>query len=192
MYLALTCSNIDKVDNNLQDVIPRRLSKSGQKPSILTAGTDEQRERWWYPVTPGRMSNEQKKKVMASVVQQMVKATFSTHLYEWEGQTFLQVFGGPIGLRATGPVARILMDHWAEKMEELAERCNTLAVINPVRYQRLDIYLIKKYVDDCLVALDTMAPGVRWSQVEQAMVWSMEDEGADISESRGKNVSTMT
>ena len=77
-------------------------------------------------------------------------------------------------------------------MEELADRCNTLALINPVRYQRLDIYLIKKYVDDCLVALDTMAPGVRWSQVEQAMVWSEEDERADKSESRGNKVSTMT
>ena len=37
-----------------------------------------------------------------------------------------------------------------------------------------------------------MAPGVRWSQVEQAMVWSEEDERADKSESRGNKVSTMT
>ena len=179
VYLALTCTNRDKVDNNLQDVIPRRLRKHGSSPTVLTAEVDEKRERWWYPVTPGKLSLEQKRKVMASVVQQMVKITFATHFYEWEGQIYQQVRGGPIGLRATGPVSRILMDYWAEQVRSQVERCNTLADINPVRYQKVNLHFLKKYVDDCLVALDTMAPGVRWCQAEKAMVWSKECEDAD-------------
>ena len=82
VYLALTCSNKDKVDNRLQDVMPRKINKQGNKATILTASTDEKRERWWYPVTPGKLSETQKKKVMASVIEQMEKITFSTHLYE--------------------------------------------------------------------------------------------------------------
>ena len=54
VYLALTCTNRDKVDNNLQDVIPRRLRKQGSRPTVLTAEVDEKREHWWYPVTPGK------------------------------------------------------------------------------------------------------------------------------------------
>ena len=73
----------------------------------------------------------------------------------------------------------------------MVERCNDLAVLNPIRYQRVDLFMLKKYVDDCLVALDTLKPGVRWNQGEGAMVWSKEQEDQDLTEGGGNTVSTM-
>ena len=47
IYLALTLSNREIVDQKLQRLIPRRNSKSGKgKPTILTAYVDEKVERW--------------------------------------------------------------------------------------------------------------------------------------------------
>ena len=48
-YLALTMSNCEKVNARIQGLIPRKISKSGRKPSILSVVTDEVRERWWFP-----------------------------------------------------------------------------------------------------------------------------------------------
>ena len=191
MYLALTCSNKNKVDNELQGILPRRLGKRGSKPSILTADVDEKLERWWYPVTPGKLTEIQKRQVMASVIQQMVKVTFSTHFYEWEGQIFKQISGGPIGLRATGPVSRILMDYWVSEIRKLEDRSGTLAIINPVKYEKVKFHLLKKYVDDCIVAMDTLRAGTRWSKVEKAMVWSQETQDLDTHQGKVRQVNSM-
>ena len=127
VYLALTCTNKDKVDNKLQGIIPRRKSNKNDPPTVLTSHTDEIVERWWYPTPPEKLTKEQKKLVMACVVEQMVRVVFNTHYYEWEGQFYKQIFGGPIGLRATGPVARILMDWWAEQIRDMEIKSQIMA-----------------------------------------------------------------
>ena len=91
----------------------------------------------------------------------MVRLVFSTHFYEWEGRFYQQLNGGPIGLRATGPVARIMMDWWARKIREIEEKSQLLAQINPVMFEPLQIHMLRKYVDDCLVVMEQMKLGVR-------------------------------
>ena len=56
VYLALTQTPTEKVDLRLQGVIPRRLAKTGSRPTIKTVEKDEQVERWWYPVPPNQLS----------------------------------------------------------------------------------------------------------------------------------------
>ena len=48
---------------------------------------------------------------------------------------FRQVSGGPIGLRATGVVARIVMDRWERNLT------------TSLRLAKLEVYLLGKYVD---------------------------------------------
>ena len=86
---------------------------------------------------------------------------------------------GPIGLRASGPIGRILMDFWASKILEQAEKCCHQNELNPVRYEKVHVHLLHKYVDDCFVALRPMRLGTRWSSKEQLMIWSEEDEKLD-------------
>ena len=52
----------------------------------------------------------------------------------------------------------------------------TLAALNPVRFQTLDLELLAKYLDDCLVCVGELKPGVRWCQAEEALIWSPELE----------------
>ena len=105
-------SPLDIVENKVAGILPRQLKKQGGPPSILTVESDQSRERWWYPVPPDSLSHEQKQLLLGLVMEQLVRLIFSTHFYEWEGRLYKQVSGGPIGLRATGMVARINMDFW--------------------------------------------------------------------------------
>ena len=92
--------------------------------------------------------------------------------------------GGPIGLRATGLVARVLMDYWAAKLKEMAERTQTLHALNPVKFEPLTIHLIRKYVDDILLAMGLLRRGTRWSPKEGALVWDHRWEEEDKGESQ--------
>ena len=56
------------------------------------------------------MTQVNKKVILAHVIEQMMVEVIRTHVYEWEGEIFLQMAGGPIGLRSSGPVARVLME----------------------------------------------------------------------------------
>jgi hypothetical protein len=42
------------------------------------------------------------------------KAVMNTQQYSFNGQTFLQKAGGPIGLRATCAIARVVMKVWIQ------------------------------------------------------------------------------
>merc|ERR1711954_121906 len=127
VYLGLTMTPIDKVENRVTGILPRQLNRSGGPPSIKTVEVDQQKERWWYPVSPGDLTSEQKQLLLGCVIEQFARLVFSTHFYEWEGQLFRQVAGGPIGLRATGVVAKIIMDHWAEMVMQQTEQCMTMS-----------------------------------------------------------------
>ena len=191
IYLALTATPVERVDLGLQGVIPKKISKFGRKPTVRTADADEKRERWSYPVDPEKLSLIQKKKIQAGVVQQMIKLVFSTHFYEWEGVFYQQVTGGPIGLRATGYVARVVMDFWAQKIGEMEDMCQTLWTLNPVMFENVQIHLLCKYVDDCFMAVDTFRLGIRWNSQQKAMVWSLESEEEDRSSGEDPEVITM-
>ena len=81
-----------------------------------------------------------------------IRTTFGNHIYLYRNTLYRQMRGGPIGLRLTGVVARIVMDHWAKLfLSTLA--CNGIKV-----------YLFKKYVDDVNLALSLARPGLRWER----------------------------
>ena len=73
----------------------------------------------------------------------MVKVVFNTHYYEWEGVIYKQTEGGTIGVRATGPIARILMDYWAEEIRKMTDRTQTLHAINPVMFEDMRLHMPK-------------------------------------------------
>ena len=114
-------------------------------------------------------------------------------MYEWEGTLYLQLAGGPIGLRSSGPVARILMDFWVNELLAIAERSVTLNTENPIAYGKLEIHLITKYVDDIFTALERLRPGMRWNQAERALKWDPQSQERDANETPEQaEIRTMT
>ena len=118
----------------------------------------------------------------------MTKLVFSTHIYEWEGQLFLQIVGGPTGLRSVGPISRSLMDEWIEMVLEISEKSRILHTLNPVMFSKMDIQMIEKYVDDCFTCLTKLSPGTRWCKVSKILIWSREASEAD----KGKSMEQIT
>ena len=96
-------------------------------------------------------------------MEQFVRIIFNTHFYEWEGQLYRQVSGGPIGLRATGMVAREIMDYWVDQIYNMAKQCVRLSQEDPTKYVPLEIHALWMYVDDCVSIISKMKLGTRWS-----------------------------
>ena len=53
--------------------------------------------------------------IVAMAVQIGIIAVMNTHQYSFNGKTFLQKAGGPIGLRATCAILRVVMNTWDTK-----------------------------------------------------------------------------
>ena len=92
----------------------------------------------------------------------MVKLVFDTLFYEWDGSVYRQKSGGPIGLRSTGVVCRVVMDFWRTELTTAISKMDSLKIINTVSYETITIRLLRKYVDDIPVALEGVRPGVRY------------------------------
>ena len=73
------------------------------------------------------------------------------------------------------------MDWWVERIRELETKSQIMAGLNPIGYEPLKIYMLKKYVDDCLVILETMKLGVRWDSELKLFRWTQESEEEDKS-----------
>ena len=66
--------------------------------------------------------------VVATVVKIACEHLFKNHLYEFGGKIFRQKMGGPIGLRATCAIARLVMciwdKLWTEKIAKMGITTN--------------------------------------------------------------------
>ena len=69
---------------------------------------------WQYT---GEITPEGKRTILGKVLEIVVCTTFSNHIYLFHNSLFLQRKGGPIGLRLTGVVARIVIDTWAKQFQ---------------------------------------------------------------------------
>ena len=72
VYLKLTMSPLDKVENKVTGILPRELKKQGAPPSMLIVEVDQTKERWWYPVSPDSLNQDQKKQLLGLVMEQFV------------------------------------------------------------------------------------------------------------------------
>ena len=88
--------------------------------------------------------------MIGKVVEVAIKTTFGNHIYLFHNKLFKQLKGGPIGLRLTGVVARIVMDQWARRFREVLEN------------NQVTVHLFRKYVDDVNLAISRIATGMKW------------------------------
>ena len=65
-------------------------------------------------------------------------------------------------------MSRVVIDAWVEEIQALEEKTKTLHKINPVEFEPLETYLLSKYVDDVITALEQMKQGVEWNKNSNA------------------------
>ena len=112
----------------------------------------------------------QKKRMIASMLQVLVKTLMKNHHYQFDGKLYLQQTGGPIGLKLSGVLARLVM----LKFDKLyLERLKKL---------RVDAVLYQRYIDDLNMALSCLPPGMRFSDNKLVLVPELAQTDQTISD----------
>ena len=125
-YIAMNSKEEDCRTSDLRRVLPIRRGRTGTRPGV-TGEDPLGRERggqdqWRMPRV--KLTDLEKRKIVAAVIRIGVVAMFNTHVYTFAGKYFVQQQGGPIGLRSTCAVARITMLDWDNKWQRRMEDNN--------------------------------------------------------------------
>ena len=112
--------------------------------------------------------------LLATVVQCIVRTIFQTHVYQFGGKVFHQKQGGPIGLRATGAISRIVMGDWDLRLKDALNKVN------------VGVEEAGRYVDDIRLWMKSIKLGWRWDGKDLVFrkEWQEEEEGQTISRTR--------
>ena len=71
-----------------------------------------------------QLTRLEKRLLVAKTMHTTVLTLFKTHCYTFGGKYFLQKQGGPIGLRSTCCIARLVMSWWDKQLLELVDKSN--------------------------------------------------------------------
>ena len=151
-FLALGRDDTWCRSSKLRKLLPWRKSNKGSRPGLkgvgpLGAGVNDEKQ-WNFPQP--ELSKAEKKMILSEVMRLSIELMFSTHIYSFGGRTYKQREGGPIGLRSTCALSRVVMARWDVKWKERMEKSN-LVVEDDGRI-----------VDDARVFLYALRPGWRW------------------------------
>ena len=117
VYIAMNLSKEEQEMSNLHRVLPWRTAKGGVRPGV--SSNPEKEDKWEFPKI--EYTELEKRRIVATIVQIGVLVMMNTHLYTFDGKIYLQQEGGPIGLRSTCAIARIVMNEfdarWLEEIE---------------------------------------------------------------------------
>ena len=162
-YVAINCSRVEVCEAGLRRVVPVRAKQRGAKPGITGEGVmgphKEKNDEQWLFSARFEPTDEEKKKLLAKGFQVATKALWQTHLYKFGGKIYHQKKGAPIGARASGAGARLIMNLHDEVVKEKLEKIRNMP----------DIAF--RYVDDERFHLRGFKPGWRWDMRKESMVY---------------------
>ena len=152
----------------MRRVLPWRRSSKGTRPGLKGAGplgADSDDEKQWKFPSP-ELTSAEKKMIISEVMRLSVELMFTTHIYSFGGRSYQQREGGPIGLRSTCALARVVMASWDCKWKARMTD-NNIKVEDDGRF-----------VDDARVFLYPIRPGWRWEGdgLYFKKEWEAEDE----------------
>ena len=132
----------------------------------------------WAATDPeSELSEVDKRLLLSMVVKITTLQIFKHHCYQFDGVVYRQSKGGPIGLRFTSIVARLVMDHWLKVF--------LCAIVDAGAL----IHGIMKYVDDINLIMALLHLGMRWE--DGTLTWKEEWLDKDIRDGRTAEDVTM-
>merc|ERR1712112_324577 len=151
-YIGLTHTEDEIREAKIADLAPTRITRGGPNaPTILTIKTEDKKPRWRPRKPVNEYTPNNQTRLLEAMMAKMISVTFKTHFYRWKGQIHHQAKGGPIGLRATGVCAKVVMEDWIAKFREILELNN------------VEILVLTKYVDDVLIICRHLPLGAYWN-----------------------------
>ena len=142
-----------------------RPGMTGEDPQGPNTGSEEQ---WKFPRI--YLTDSEKKLIIATVAEIGVSVMFRTHVYQFGGRYYHQLTGGPIGLRSTCAVARVVMGDWDL---ELLKQLEDIKVVVDEK---------ARYMDDIRLFMQAVKLGWRWSESGLAYQedWRVEEENREM------------
>ena len=166
-FLALGRDEAWCRSSKLLRVLPWRRSTKGTRPGLTGAGpmgaeVDDEKQ-WKFPNV--ELTSLEKKMVISEVLRLSIEIMFSTHIYSFGGRNYKQKEGGPIGLRSTCALSRVVMARWDEKWKARMQSSN------------IKVEDDGRYVDDARVFMYPIRAGWRWEGGElwYKKEWEEED-----------------
>ena len=164
VYLASTLNESEVKSRGLKHLLPRRLHKRGHKPGPTTDelrmkhrnprktndNEQQQKTKWDNNNPPELMTDKDRRRLLAATVALGVEVVFSHHIYKFRGICYKQLEGGPIGLRLTSLVARLVMDAWARQF------------LRKLDMAGVKLWAFIKYVDDINIVLNMVSLDTHW------------------------------
>ena len=127
-YIVLNCTEQECRLGPLGRVSPRRRFKKETRPGVTGAGPlgaeVGDQEQWKFPRVT--LTEREKRLIIATVMRIAVLTLFQTHTYSFGGKYYLQKEGGPIGLRSTCCIARLVMLWWDEELLKVLVKNNII------------------------------------------------------------------
>ena len=96
------------------------------------------------------ISEEDKKRIIARVVEIATRTLFENHAYKFGNTNYKQSSGGSIGDRWTGAAAELVMQDWADNYEQILVKSG------------LEVPLLAGYVDDGRQGTTILEPGMKY------------------------------
>ena len=109
-----------------------------------------------------------KKKILALVVINMLKTIFGNHVYMFRGNIYLQTDSGPIGLRFTGSIARLVLIYFDKMFISIATKCN------------IKVVLYKRFVDDINSCCSKVEYGMKYDDSTKSLSFCQEQYKTDV------------
>ena len=151
-YIAINIEELDETQiQRLKYLIPTRASNKGIKPTMASIGKNWDPENQWV-FQDTKNTEKEIKMVIGAVVEIAVKILFKNFTYKFGGKFYHQSEGGPIGVRATGAVAQLVMEAWAEQYMKILTDSGVL------------VQLLSGYVDDGRQVTSVLSPGMRFNK----------------------------
>ena len=161
LYIAMHLTPDEVRRSPLARILPSRTARGGMRPGVNANPKSE--ENWEFP--EDEITEFEERLIVAMASQIGILAMMNTHHYSFNGKTYLQQAGGPIGLRATCAVARVVMNTWDVRWLEMMSE-NGLDVMTGIRY-----------MDDIRAFLKAIREGWRWWEDRLCFCeeWRIED-----------------
>ena len=165
VYLASNLTPVQIKLEGLKGLVPARVHKYGKRPGPTSTELGKKfcppdktedpdsrgQDSLWQPTNPDQdLTASEKRRLIAKSVKLAIITVFRNHVYQFGERRYRQVSGGPIGLRLTSLVARIVMDRWA------------LSFLSKLDKAGVTIWAMVKYVDDISIMIAKLEQGTQW------------------------------
>ena len=153
--------------SKLWGLLPFRKKVGGVEPGMSSKGVKggEPEEQWSWPRR--EPTKQEKIELVGRMIEIGIRVLFENLVYSFGGEDYIQTEGGPIGVRGTGAVAKLVTRDFCMKLKNILER------------GRVEVKMLKMYVDDGRLVTTGVQRGAVYNTENKEIEYTTEQEEAD-------------